>query len=255
MKTITFLSALFLFWIHSWGQTAGDIYRKSVDAISFESMEMTATLKTTDGKGNERIRQISSASKKSAEVTRMIMKFIAPADIKGTAILIYDYDKKSDDMWIYMPALRKTRRIVSTDKGKSFMGSEFSNADMSKPNADDFVYKLLGMEETGGKKCNLVEVLPKSEAIAEEYGFTKKVAWIDQENWLCLKTEIYDSTDKLIKMQLPGEYKKQAGGKFLAFRIEMKNLINGRNSVLTIDSFRNGSTKDETDFSPNSLGK
>ena len=76
--------------------------------------------------------------------------FTSPADVRGTAMLIYDYENKDDDMWIYMPAIRKIRRIVSSEKGKNFMGSEFTNADMSKPNMNDFDYRILSSETYSG---------------------------------------------------------------------------------------------------------
>ena len=78
---------------------------------------------------------------------KRIIKFISPAEVQGTGILIYDYENRPDDMWIYLPALRKTRRIVSREKSNSFMGSEFSNADMTAPSLEDFEYTLLGSEK------------------------------------------------------------------------------------------------------------
>ncbi len=89
---------------------------------------MTSTLKIYDNKGNVRVREVSNAMAKFSGTTKTLFKFLSPPEVKGTTILIYDYENKDDDMWIYMPSLRKTRRIVATEKGKSFMGSEFSNA-------------------------------------------------------------------------------------------------------------------------------
>src|SRR5665647_1111812 len=147
MKTKLIFTALAMFISMTlFSQSPQEIVQKSVDMIDISSMEMISTLKIMDAKGNVRERQITTASKKFGDANKMLIKFIAPADVKGTTLLVYDYDNKSDNMWIYMPALRKVRRIVSTEKGKSFMGSEFTNADMSKPNDTDFSYSLLGSE-------------------------------------------------------------------------------------------------------------
>ena len=156
-------------------QTAQEISEKATDVIEYDAMEMTSTLKIYDAKGSERIRQVTTATKKFGETTKTLMKFISPADVKGTAILIYDHENAADDMWIYMPALRKTRRIVSTEKGKNFMGSEFTNADMSKPNMNDFQYKILGSETFEGKTCWKIESVCNNESVASENGFSRKV--------------------------------------------------------------------------------
>ncbi len=126
-------------------QNPKDIVKKSHEVVKVSSFEAVSTLTITDSKGNQRIRKNSMASVSEPDGTeKRIIKFISPADIKGTGILIYDYPEKSDDMWIYLPALRKTRRIVSKEKSKSFMGSEFSNANMTAPGLEDFSYKING---------------------------------------------------------------------------------------------------------------
>ncbi|MCK4853304.1 MAG: outer membrane lipoprotein-sorting protein, partial [Bacteroidales bacterium] len=109
-----------------------EIIQKSRDASKLAGMEAITTLRIYDAKGRERVRQTSMASKlfDSGATEKRVIRFLSPAEVKGTGMLIYDYDEKNDDMWIYMPALRKTRRIISNEKNKSFMGSEFSNADM-----------------------------------------------------------------------------------------------------------------------------
>jgi hypothetical protein len=116
-------------------------------------------------------------------------------------MLIYDHETAGDDMWIYMPALRKTRRIVSTEKGKNFMGSEFTNADMSKPNMNDFRYTILGTENLDGKTCWKIESACNNEDIADENGFSRKVAYIEKSTYLCHKIEYYDRDGALKKTQ------------------------------------------------------
>ncbi len=127
-----------------------EIMQKSRDVSKLDGMEAISTLRIYDAKGRERVRETSMASKlfESGAIEKRIIRFLAPAEVKGTGMLIYDYDQRNDDMWIYMPALRKTRRIISNEKSKSFMGSEFSNADMSAPSLEDFNYTITGSETT-----------------------------------------------------------------------------------------------------------
>ncbi len=250
MKTKIFLTSIMLIIVFILkAQDAKTISKKAMDAVSMDAMEMVSTLKIYDNKGNMRTRQVATAVKKFGNTSKTIIKFLAPADVKGTAMLIYDYENKSDEMWIYMPAIRKTRRIVSSEKSKSFMGSEFSNADMSKPNLDDFNYKLLGTEQINGKDCRKIEMIPINEAIEEENGFSKKISWIEKSNNLTQKVAYYDLDGTLHKIMTLKNY-KPLGNKYIAYSMEIKNVQTGRKSVLSIDKFQQGSSMNEMNFSP-----
>jgi hypothetical protein len=236
-------------------QTAREISDKASAVIDYQAMEMVTTLKIYDAKGSERVRQITTATKKFGETSKTMIKFISPADVKGTAMLIYDYENTADDMWIYMPALRKTRRIVSTEKGKNFMGSEFTNADMSKPNMNDFQYKILGTETYEGKECWKVESACGSGTIASENGYSKKISYIEKTTYLCHMIEYYDLNGELNKTQSIRDYRKQANGKYFSYQMEMKNEQNGRKSILFIDKFQTGSNLPESAFTAAMLEK
>jgi outer membrane lipoprotein-sorting protein len=236
-------------------QNAREIAQKSADAIKLESMEMAATLNIHDGKGNVRVRQVANASKKFGETVKTMIRFLAPPDVAGTTMLIYDYETKDDDMWVYLPAMRNTRRIVSSEKGKNFMGSEFTNADMSKPNLDDYNYQLLGSQTLNGVECWKVESESKTKAIADQNGFAKKVAWIEKGNYLPHQVDYYDQTGNKFKEMTIGDYRKQSNGNYFAFRMEMKNLRNSRRSEMIVDRFQIGSKLSEADFSSVNLGK
>ena len=254
MKSLTILAAFLLPAAIS-AQTAKEISQKATEVIDYASMEMVSTLKIYDAKGSERVRQITTATRKFGETNKTMIKFISPADVKGTAMLIYDYENTGDDMWIYMPALRKTRRIVSTEKGKNFMGSEFTNADMSKPNMNDFQYKIAGTENYEGKTCWKTESVCSNEAIAGENGFSKKVSYIEKDTYLCHKVEFYDLQGTLHKTQFIRQYKKQPNGKYFAYQMEMKNEQNGRKSIMIIDKFQTGSNLPESAFTAAMLEK
>ncbi|MDD4057794.1 MAG: outer membrane lipoprotein-sorting protein [Bacteroidales bacterium] len=236
-------------------QNPREISKKSADAIALGSMEMTTTLKIMDAKGNTRSRTLNMASRKFGDVTKMMMKFTDPADVKGTSILIYDYEDRADEMWIYMPALKKTRRVVSNEKGKNFMGSEFTNADMSKPNIDDFEYKIISSETINGKACHVIEATPASKESLNSNGFSRKVSYIDKENYLCYKIEYYDLKGRHLKTQIIGDYRAVEGGNFFYYEMEMKNEQNGRKSVLVTDKFKAQSQMSEAQFSPSNLDK
>lgn len=234
-------------------QTAQEISKKTMDAIDIGNMEMMSTINIKDGKGNNRVRQITTATRKFGDVSKTLIRFVAPADVKGTALLIHDYDNKGDNMWVYMPALRKVRRIVSNEKGKNFMGSEFTNADMSKPNEADFNEKILGTVTLNGKSCWKIESTAKTNEIAVENGFTKRISYIDKTEYIAYKIEYYDLRGNLSREQTISNYKKLANGKYFAFKMEMKNVQNGRVSEMIIDKFQGNSSLPESAFTPAAL--
>ncbi len=257
MKKIHLTITLFLAFLTTamWAQDAREISQKALDVTDINAMEMISTLKIMDAKSHERVRTTTTASKKFGTTTKIITKFISPAEVKGTGLLVYDYEDKDDDMWIYLPAIRKVRRIVSSEKGKSFMGSEFSNADMSKPNLNDYTYKLLGTEEYNGKACWKIESTPLNDDIAYDNGFSRKIALIDKNSHFTYKVIYYDLNDELHKEMIISNYKEVGNGKYLARNMEMDNLQNGRKSILTIDKLQNGSNLSENNFTPAALEK
>ena len=236
-------------------QNARQIADKASQAIDFEASEMTATLKIYDGQGRVRERQIANASNKFGSTTKSMIKFLAPAEVKGIAMLVFDYEDKGDDMWIYLPALRKSRRIVSSEKGKSFMGSEFSNADMSRPNLNQFKHQIVSSATLHGKDCWKVESVCLSEEITDELGFSRKLAWIEKGTYLTQQVEFFGRDGQLLKTMLLSDYRKQSNGKHFSFQMEMKNAQNNRRSSITVNQFQLGSTLKESYFSVAMLEK
>ena len=145
-------------------------------------------MRIIDAKGRERVRKIKMVTKlfDNGDTEKKLIRFMAPADVKGTGLLTYDYKEKDDDLWLYMPAVRKTRRIVSTEKAKNFMGSEFTYSDMTPPSLDDFNFNDLGEEEINGTLCYKIEWIPKNEEIAEENGYSRRITYLGKNNFVTI---------------------------------------------------------------------
>ena len=227
-----------------------EIMQKSREVSKLDGMEAISTLRIYDAKGRERIRQTSMASKlfENGATEKRIIRFLAPAEVKGTGMLIYDHEERNDEMWIYLPALRKTRRIISNEKSKSFMGSEFSNADMSAPILEDFNYTLSGSETLDGTDCWIIEVLPINEDVMDEVGYDRQIVWIGKQDFVLRKAEYYDENDELYKQMICSDVRQmdKSGMKYLATRMEMNNIQNGRKSVMTMDKIQhNPDVKEE----------
>jgi outer membrane lipoprotein-sorting protein len=148
-------------------------------------------------------------------------------------VLVFDYETKADDVWIYLPALRKTRRIVSSQKSQSFMGSEFSYGDLNIPAIDDFDYTLVKQEPFGGEACYVIDVVPKSKEIAEGEGYSKKTYWVSKDKFSVMRGLFYDKDGKLLKELLTGNIKllDAKNKRYRPLHMEMVNKQNGRRSV------------------------
>lgn len=238
MKTIRIAVILIIIPISLNGQKPADIVMKSREAVQISSFEAISTLTITDSRGNQRIRKSTMASKTfEGNTEKRIIKFISPAEVRGTGILIYDYENRADDMWIYLPALRKTRRIVSREKSNSFMGSEFSNADMTAPSVEDFQYTLLGSEKIEETDCWKIESIPVSIDKEDEYGYSRSVRWIGKNDYIVRRSEYFDYDNALIKRIETVEFKRldKTIGKYMVTDMVAENFQNGRSSRMKMD--------------------
>jgi len=216
------------------GMSAKEIMQKSRDVSKMAGMESVTQLRIVDAKGRERIRKITMASRDEGNVEKRIIKFLEPADVKGTGLLVFDYEHKNDEMWLYLPALRKTRKIVSSEKGRNFMGSEFSNADMAAPNLPDFMLKKLPDEKAGGVDCYKIEMTPLSNALMREYAFAKKIVWIGKKDFVMRKAVYYDRDGEIHKVLTAGDVAEldPVRQKYMAREMSVVNKLNGRKSYI-----------------------
>lgn len=226
-----------------------DIIKKSRDQSKLSGLESKTTLEINDGKGNQRLRVTTMVSKIFPDGTeKRAILFLSPADVKGTGILIWDYEGKEDNMWIYMPALRKSRKIVSSEKSKNFMGSEFSNADLTVGNPDDFTYELDGTETIDKEACWKIKIKPANAQIAAENGISAKTTWISQKDFMPRKTLFMDPEGQPWKeMSYSGiKLMDPKAGKYFISKMEIRNLKNGRFSKMNMtDMVYNPSVKDD----------
>jgi hypothetical protein len=149
-------------------------------------MEMTLI----DKRGRQRLRILRAFRRDQGADTQTIMFFLSPADVKETGLLIYDYDDsdKDDDQWLYLPGLKKTKRIASTDKSGSFMGSDFTYADMTDRDLDDYDYRLMKEADVNGTKVWQIEAVPRTRKEIDETGYTKSVLFVRQDNDVTIRS-------------------------------------------------------------------
>ncbi len=201
---------------------------------------MTGALKTNmtltiyEKNGATRVRKISMLSNTFGGTEKRMIKFLEPADVRGTTLLIVDNDKTQDDMWIYLPALKKTRRIVTTEKGKSFMSSEFSNADMSSAPLSDF--RINHLPTSGDNNQWVIESKTISEDKADEYGYTRKITYINKSDMKVQKIEFYNRDNLLARtIEILASQPLQGRQGYIMTEMYAVNHINGRSSRIKYD--------------------
>jgi outer membrane lipoprotein-sorting protein len=215
--------------------SAREIMDKVTTTRKLDGSEAVIKMTVLGEGGQAREREISMATKlyDGGKTEKRIYRFLSPADVQGTGILVYDYEAKPDDVWIYLPALRKTRRVVSTQRAQSFMGSEFSYGDLNIPSLDDFDYTLVKEEASGGEPCYVIDLAPKSKEIADAEGYSKKTYWVSKAKMAVVRGLYYDKDGKLLKELIAQDIRllDPKNKRYRAMHMEMVNKQNGRRSV------------------------
>lgn len=144
-----------------------------------------------DKRGKQRVRELRSFRKDKGEDTNSMMFFLSPADVQDTGFLTYDYDDddRDDDQWLYLPALKKTKRIASSDKSGSFMGSDFSYADMTERPLKKYAYKLLQESEIDGHPVWVIQSTPIDRDEIDETGYTKSIQFVRKDIDLVIRAK------------------------------------------------------------------
>ena len=213
--------------------------------------EMELTLKKKNGSARQR--KITSLAMDEGKDTKKIMFFTYPGDVKGTGFLTYDYDQvgKEDDKWLYLPAMKKTRRISgSSSKTDYFMGTDFTYDDMGSRNVDEDTHKLLREEERNGHKCWVVESVP----VDKHEIYSRKVSWIRQDCLTAIYVEYYDKLNKLHRVLTISDV-KEVQGFWTIHKKEMKNEQTEHSTIITVKNPKYNIKIDKTLFTVAKLEK
>ena len=175
--------------------------------------------------------------------------FDSPRDVKGTAFLSHTHAAEPDEQWLYLPALKRVKRISSRNKSGSFMGSEFAYEDISSQEVEKYRYKWLRDETLDDRQTVVVEHYP----VYENSGYTRQIVWIDSELMRPVKTEYYDRKDALLKILTVEDYRLYDDRFWRASVMRMVNHQTGKNTEIRWSDYRFGSGLGERDFNRNAL--
>ncbi len=194
--------------------TAKEIVEKANDLEDGDTSISRTTMILIDKKGNKRIRKTKGFRKDYGKDTKSISYFLTPADVKNTTFLSFDYDDDAidDDNWLYLPALRKVKRIASGNKKDSFMGTDFTYHDMNGLKVDEWSYKMLKKSAMiDGHDCWVIGSVPRADikkAVIKDTGYIKRVGWIRKDNFMMLQSKIWLKKGKKTKVLKVSNVKK-----------------------------------------------
>lgn len=212
-----------------------------------------------DKHGKERVRQTLGYRKYFGEEKRTILFYTAPSNVKGTAFLTYDYpDKtKDDDQWLYLPALRKVRRISAADRGDYFLGTDFTYDDIKnerKVDLEDYHFVTLAEEKREGLQHFQIEATPRSDAIAQELGYSKVRYWVRTDIWMITAAEYFDTKGAPLKT-FQAEDIRQVEGIWTRHQLTVSNLKTGHTTEFSVSEVNYASDVKDSLFTERSMVK
>lgn len=200
--------------------------------------------------GEESIRDLRI---RTLEVTddgdKSLSIFDRPADVKGTALLTFTHKTENDDQWLYLPALKRVKRISSANKSGSFMGSEFAYEDLTSQEVEKYTYHWIRNEVYEEQPCFVIERDP----VDPNSGYTRQVVWMDQAEYRPMKIDFYDRKNVLLKTLTFHGYRRYLDRYWRADRMEMVNHQTGKSTRLQWKDYRFRTGLKDSDFNKNSL--
>jgi len=238
MKTLKLVVAVAVIIATSFGAnaqlTGRQIVEKAYNLSTGDDQTSVLTMTLTNKSGQTRVRKIQQYTKDFGNMEKSIMFFLSPADVKNTSFMNWSYDSdKADDQWIYLPALKRVKRISSDSKSDYFMGSDFTYDDLGDRKLDADVHKLLREETINGKACYVVESVSKD----EDYMYSKTITWIRKDNFVGMKKEFYDEDGELLKILTLKKVEKIAGF-WIRMHSEMKNIQKNHKTSMVLTNIK-----------------
>ena len=213
-------------------------------------VDVTMTLKTSRGEASERKLKISTLEKPDESVgDKTLIVFTWPRNINGTALLSHSKILVSDDQWIFLPSIRRVKRISSSNKAGPFVGSEFAFEDFTALELNKFEYSAEREIELNGVMVDVITCIP----LYSDSGYSSQVRYIDKENYQILKIEFFDKKETLLKTLTANDYRLYSNNIWRPHVLEMVNHQTGRSTIMSYEEFRFDNDLSNADFTRGAL--
>lgn len=222
------------------------------DAVALMNRNFVATkvldstsdtrIELTNAQGQKRVRQTVGQSKlmKNGADNMRLTRFTEPADVKGTGVLLIEHQGADDDMWIWLPAVKKVRRLSASNKRDGFLGTDLSYGDVIGHRVEDWTHTLVREEKVDGTDAVVIDSVPRTPQVQTNSGYSKRRTWVSKSNAMTLRGEFWDEAGQPLKTMVASQLKRvdEARDKWQAMRIEAKNLQTGHSTVVTVTEYK-----------------
>ena len=216
----------------------------------FRDFTAGMTMVLRDRHGRESVRQMRfKVLEVPGDGDKSLFVFDQPKDVQGTALLSHAHVNSPDDQWLYLPALKRVKRISASTRSGSFMGSEFSYEDMTAQEVEEYSYRYLRDEPCGELTCTVSEQVP----LDEKSGYSRKVVWQDTDELRIWKMELYDRGASHLKTLTFANYQQYLDQYWRAGEQTMVNHLTGASTVLNWTDFQFRTQLDDREFTQTAL--
>jgi len=236
-----------------------EIMAKNEELLKLDDVTARATLTTQKAGQAAKSKVFTMWRKVKADNVHYhtLTQFHEPAEVKNEAILFAENDRGENDIFLYLPAYKKVRRVERSQQSGSFMGSEFSYSDITTPHAADYTQKLLREEAcAGGGTCYVIEAVPVNDSIRERTGYSQVTSWVRKDNFMNVRNDYLDLAGKPVKkITLSGAKVVSKKGKWMSHKIEVQSLKDGGKTSLSFENVKADRGIDDAKFTQQNLLK
>lgn len=216
--------------------------------LPVERTEAVMVLQKKGGKPYSR-RLVMTVAQDAKKGDKSVIRFIAPANIKNTAMLsVEDQQKDTDQQWLYLPAFKRTRRIGSADLGDRFVGSDFFFEDLKARDIEDYSYKLLRSEACGAKQCWVIESTPKTPKVKKESPYSKSTIWLQKKTFIAVRLRHFDRNGRPLKELRAAKLVKVGSTAWRADELTVMDVQRRHRTMLIVKNRKTGAVKIPADF-------
>jgi len=206
-----------------------------------QSQRYEGTLQVVDAKNKITEKRWQYERLGSYGSSKSVLRFTAPAEVKGVALLVINHTDRASDQWMWTPAINRERRIALQDRSTRFFGTDFSFEDLEERDTDQFEYKLIGEEPVDGASCWKVQSTPRQSKASQ---YTHSYVWVQKDKFAITQIENY-SRDQLVRRARYTDIRNDQGI-WTAHKIDMHDLKRNSHTILKIEKLQyNAPMKDD----------
>lgn len=239
IAAITLLGSLLSLATAASAQSALEIMERQRTLQRARDEEETLTMKLIDKNGAAKQRRLVRYTIiEAGDLSKMLIRFLEPRDVEKTGLLTWEARDGDDDQWLYLPAVKKVRRIAASGKKTRFVGSEFAFEDLRPEALALHRYSLVGSDAVDGQECWVIEAVPATDRQASDSGYSKRKLWVRRDNHYSVKQEFYDKRGALEKIRTDRKVVNVKGTIWRPDEVEMHNVQSGARTLLLVERRR-----------------